>query len=146
MTLSRVDTRQTLSCLPVRATIASTNRAKCKINSHLDMKRIIQISIVSAFIWVGTSFASPVPETHIFNVYWKVANAPSIVCTSIDCTSTNVPGGVAGYLVGYGIGYNRPQTTQQVFDVSFSDYDMAVQFLLTHVPNPVVLPRPVIAE
>jgi len=104
------------------------------------MKRIIQFTLFSALFCVSTLFAAnPVPRT--YSVYWEAVGAPPVVWDSAD----GVPHVIYGYLVGYSVGYNRPPSDQQVFVASFTDYERATRFLL-RLPNPVVLPKPVIAD
>jgi hypothetical protein len=104
------------------------------------MKRFIPIFVVFAFICPNTVLPSPVPEDHIMYVYWEVVGAPTVVTTTID----GGPHVFSGYLVGYSIAYNRPVSDTKIFYASVGDYNRALRYLLT-LPNPVVLPRPVIA-
>ena len=105
------------------------------------MKKIIQVSIFSIFVCAATAFAVN-PETHTMNVYWLPAGAPEIVWNSTE--------GVAetrnlGYLVGYAVALDRPYSEKKIFTATFTNYDTAVAYLLK-LPNPTILPRPLIAN
>ena len=105
------------------------------------MRKILQSFLVLVVVCVTPVVASPIPETHIMNVYWEVAGAPPVVWSTVD----GVPNVICGYLVGYATGYNRPPSTDKVFNASFSDYNRAVAYL-SALPNPVFVPGSEIAR
>ena len=106
------------------------------------MKKFILCLLACVFLSGNRTYsANPVPEDHLLNVYWVVPGGPTIIWNSV----TGVPHVTTGYLVGYSIRHNRPVTTKKVYDVACNNYDQALEYLL-EFENPVVLPRPVIAE